>query len=124
VALGFRGQLSTDAAGRLDLKRGAITPLVNVVRYHALAAGVTISSTWDRIAAVAGAGALDEEQAGALREAFDVITRTRFEHHAQCIAAGRPAENLIDPGELAPIARADLRAALHGVRRAQRRLPV
>lgn len=123
VALGFRGQLSTDDSGRLDLKRGAITPLVNVVRYYALAAGVTISSTLDRLAAVGGAGALDEEPADALREAFDVITRTRFEHHAECIAAGRPADNLIDPGALAPIARADLRAALHTVRRAQRRLP-
>ena len=53
VALGFRGQLAVDAAtGRLDLKRGAIIPLVNLVRYHALAAGVTISNTLDRIEAV------------------------------------------------------------------------
>jgi CBS domain-containing protein len=124
VALGFRGQPSTDETGRLDLKRGAITPLVNVVRYYALAAGVTISSTLDRLAAVGGAGALAEESAEELREAFEVITRIRFEHHAECIAAGRPADNLIDPGALPPIARADLRAALHTVRRAQRRLPV
>ena len=55
VALGFRGQLATeregDHAGRIDLKRGAIIPLVNLVRYHALANGVTISSTLDRTGA-------------------------------------------------------------------------
>jgi signal-transduction protein with cAMP-binding, CBS, and nucleotidyltransferase domain len=48
----------------------------------------------------------------------------RFEHHAQLIADGRPADNLADPGALTPIARADLREALHTVRRAQKRLPV
>ena len=39
--------------GHLDLKKGAIIPVVNLVRYHALAAGVTISPTLDRIEAVA-----------------------------------------------------------------------
>jgi CBS domain-containing protein len=128
VALGFRGQLATEragaGAGRLDLKRGAIIPLVNLIRYHALASGVTISPTLDRIEAVAGAGGLPRAQADALREAFQVITRARFDHHAELITAGRPADNLIDPGSLAPIARADLREALHEVRRAQKRLPV
>ena len=60
VALGFRGQLATgrdgDPPDRLDLKRGAIIPLVNLVRFHALAHGVTISPTLDRIEAVANVG--------------------------------------------------------------------
>jgi CBS domain-containing protein len=128
VALGFRGQLATEhsgeRAGRLDIKRGAITPLVNVVRYHALASAVTISPTLDRIEAIAGAGGVSRDDADALREAFEVITRVRFEHHAELVSAGRRADNLVDPGALAPIARADLRAALQTVRRAQRRLPV
>jgi CBS domain-containing protein len=128
VALGFRGQLAVEkhgtAAGRVDLKRSAIIPLVNLVRFHALATGVTISPTLDRIDAVASAGGLDPGQAEALREAFDVITRLRFEHHAACIAAGAPPDNLLDPGALAPIARGDLREALDSVRRAQKQLSV
>jgi CBS domain-containing protein len=124
VALGFRGQLSTDSDGRLDLKRGAIIPLVNLIRYHALSAAVTISPTLDRVEAVAIAGGLDAEDAAALIEAFEVVTHVRFEHHAQLIAAGLSADNLVDPGALTPIARSDLREALHAVRRAQKRLPV
>jgi CBS domain-containing protein len=128
VAVGFRGQLATERegehAGRLDLKRGGIIPLVNLVRYHALAAGVTISPTLDRVAAVAAAGGLTEQDGASLAEAFEVITRVRFEHHAALIAAGSAPDNMIDPGELAPIARTDLREALQLVRRAQRRLPV
>ena len=124
VALGFRGQLATERDGRLDIKQGAIIPLVNLVRYHALATGVTISPTLDRIEAVTAQGGIDRAAGDALREAFEVIARVRFAHHAELIAAGRPADNLIDPESLAPIARAELREALLAVRRAQRRLPV
>jgi CBS domain-containing protein len=128
VALGFRGQLAVEKhgpdAGRLDLKRGAIIPIVNLVRFHALAAGVTISPTLDRIDAVASAGGIDAGLAAALREAFDVITRLRFEHHAALIAEGQAPDNLVDPEALAPIARGDLREALHTVRRAQKLLSV
>ena len=66
VALGFRGQLSTERDGRLDLKHGAIIPLVNLVRYHALANGISISPTLDRIEAAAAAGGLDRGDADAL----------------------------------------------------------
>jgi len=128
VALGFRGSLAVErrgaAAGRLDLKRGAIVPLVNLVRFHALANGVTISPTLDRIEAVASAGGIERGVADALHEAFEVIARLRFEHHAELIAAGRAPDNLIDPAKLAPIARGDLREALQTVRREQKRLGV
>jgi CBS domain-containing protein len=128
VALGFRGSLAVErrgeAVGRLDLKRGAIVPLVNLVRFHALANGVTISPTLDRIEAVASAGGLERDVADALHEAFEVIARLRFEHHAELIAAGRAPDNMIDPAALAPIARGDLREALQAVRREQKRLGV
>ncbi len=124
VASGFRGQLSTDGGGHFDLKKGAIIPIVNLVRYHAIAAGVTISPTLDRIEAVAMTGALDADEARGLSEAFEVIARVRFDHHAQLIAAGRPADNLIDPTALTPIVRTELREALQLVKRAQKRLAV
>ena len=91
------------------------------MRYHAIAHGVTISPTLDRIEAVASVGGLKPDAATALREAFDVITRVRFAHHADLIAAGRPPDNLIDPGALAPVVRGELREALHQIRQGQRR---
>jgi CBS domain-containing protein len=126
VALGFRGQLATgqagDPPGKLDLKRGAIIPLVNLVRFHALAGGATNSNTLDRIAAAASLGVLDRALADGLREAFEVINGIRFERHAAQVQAGETPDNFLDPEELAPIARADLREALHVVRRAQKRV--
>ena len=126
VALGFRGQLATghdgDPPGRLDLKRGAIIPLVNLVRFHALANGVTISPTVDRIEAVASVGGLERADADALREAFVVITAFASSITPRRCRPGSPPDNLVDPEELAPIARSDLREALHVVRRAQKRV--
>lgn len=128
VALNRRGQLAPErsgpAAGKIDLKRKAIVPLVNLVRFHAIAAAVTISPTLDRIEALAGLGAIDVARADALRESFEVIARLRLEHHAACIAAGRPPDNLIDVSALAPIARGELREALRTIRRGQRQVEV
>jgi CBS domain-containing protein len=128
VALGLRGQLAPqkrgEAAGRIDLKHGAIIPLVNLVRFHALAAGVTISPTLDRIEAAVSAGGIERPAGEALAEAFAVITRLRLEHHAAQIADGLPPDNLIEPDGLAPIARTELREALHSVRRAQKQASV
>jgi CBS domain-containing protein len=126
VALSFAGNFAVERhgeqAGRLDLKHGAIIPLVNLVRFHALANGVTISPTLDRIEAVASVGGLERADADALKEAFEAILRVRFERHAELIARDEPPDNLIDPKALAPIARTELREALHTVRRGQKRL--
>ncbi|MBV9048896.1 MAG: CBS domain-containing protein [Solirubrobacterales bacterium] len=124
VALSFRGQLATGREGdppdKLDLKRGAIIPLVNLVRFHALASAVTISNTLDRIEAVASVGGLERGVAEALSESFEVITRVRFGHHGAQVAAHAAPDNLLDPDELPPIARGELREALQVVRRAQK----
>jgi CBS domain-containing protein len=126
VALSFRGHLATgqhgDPAGQLDVKRGAIIPLVNLVRFHALAAGVTISGTLDRIEAAASIGVLERGVADGLSEAWAVINRIRFEHHAAQLQDGLAPDNLVAPDMLAPIARTDLREALNVVKRAERRI--
>lgn len=126
VALSFHGSLAVERrgehVGRLDIKRGAVIPLVNLVRFHALASGVTISPTLDRLEAVASVVGLDRDEADALAEAFEAITRMRLEHHAELIAQGAAPDNLIDPQSLTPIARVELREALHVVKRGQKRL--
>jgi CBS domain-containing protein len=122
--LGFRGQISTDDDGRIDLKIGGALPIANLARLHAFAAGITISGTVDRLVAAQETGQLDAETATALREAFETVSRIRLEHHAACLAGGRPADNRVDPHELPPLRRAGLREALRAVAAAQRRLGV
>jgi CBS domain-containing protein len=124
VPLGRRGQVATDRDGRIDLKIGGALPIANLARLHAFAAGITISATVDRLIAAQEVGRLDAETATALREAFETVSRIRLEHHAACLASGRPADNRVDPGELPPLRRVGLREALRAVAAAQRQLSV
>ena len=43
----------------VDLKKGGIVPIANLGRFHALANGITISPTLDRLIAAEELGALD-----------------------------------------------------------------
>jgi CBS domain-containing protein len=126
--LGFRGSLAVGRKdgerGRLDIKRGGAIPIANLARFHALTNGVTISATLDRLVAAQELGALDAETATGLREAFAVVSRIRLAHHAVQVEAGTPIDNLVDPGDLAPLARTELREAFRVVAQAQKRLGV
>jgi CBS domain-containing protein len=122
VPVGFRGKLATDDDGRIDIKMGAIVPICNLARFHAIAAGVTISSTLARLDAAEAQGSLDGEMAAMLREAFEFCTRIRLEHQARQVAARVQPDNRLTPGELPPLARAQLKEALRAVQDAQKQL--
>jgi CBS domain-containing protein len=119
--LGFRGALPDKS---FDLKKGGVIPIANLARFHALANGITISSTLDRLVAAQELGALEAETAAALREAFEIVARIRLDHHAACIEGGRDPDNVIDPKDLPPLTRVHLREAFRAVAAAQKQLGV
>ncbi|HJW74846.1 MAG TPA: putative nucleotidyltransferase substrate binding domain-containing protein, partial [Thermoleophilia bacterium] len=108
--------------GPVDIKKGAARPMANLARFHALANGLTVSATLDRLAAVEELGVLDDETAAGLREAFTTVSRVRLEHHAAAFGAGRTPDDVVDPDELPPLARLDLQAALRAIAAAQKQL--
>jgi len=106
----------------VDLKKGGIVPIANLARFHALANGITISPTLDRLIAAEELGALNKETAQSLREAFAFIWQVRLDQHAQQIRAGLPPDNLIRPDQLPPLARKELREAFRAIAAAQHQL--
>lgn len=108
----------------LDLKRGAVLPIANLARLHALAAGITVSGTLDRLRAAEALGALEPETAVSLREAFLIVSRARLRHQADAVRAGRAPEDALDTAALPPLARAELSSALRAVADAQKRVAV
>jgi CBS domain-containing protein len=106
----------------IDLKKGGTVPIANLARYHALANGITISATLDRLVAAEGLGAISKETAQSLREAFEVIYQIRLDHQAEQVGAGLKPDNIIRPEELQPAARAELREAFNAIGRAQQPL--
>jgi CBS domain-containing protein len=101
-----------------------VIPIANMARFLALSVGVTISSTVGRLAAVREAGALDDETAAGLDEAFAILMRVRLEHHAEQLETGVPTDNIVDPHALPPLARAQLREAFRAIAAAQKLLSV
>jgi CBS domain-containing protein len=121
--LGFRKTIQVDDAdGAFDIKRGAVVPICNLARFHALSAGVTISSTLERLQAAEAEGTLEPDQAAELCEAFELVTRLRLEHQVAQTEAGEPPDNRLAPDTLPPLTRSQLRAALRSIDRAQRKL--
>jgi len=106
----------------VDLKKRGVVPIANLARFHALANGITISGTLDRLVAAEGLGAINKETAQSLQEAFAVICQVRLDHQAQQIRDGLTPDNLIRPEELLPLARAELREAFQAIGRAQQQL--
>lgn len=125
--LGFRGALVVESSGEtrgVDLKQGGAIPITNLARFFALSNGITISSTIDRLVAVREAGALDAETAAALTEAFQIVMRMRLDHQAEQIQAGTAPDNIVDPAELRPLTRTQLREVFRAIVHAQKRLSV
>jgi CBS domain-containing protein len=120
--LGRRGKLATDDLGLIDLKKRGIIPIVNLTRFHSIAAGITVSSTLDRLAATEAAGALSAEAASELREAFELVLRLRIELQAGQVERGEPLGNQLDPGTLPPLTRGQLLHAFQAVAAQQKLL--
>lgn len=74
VRRGFRHKL--DAV--VDIKDGGLLPIQNMARYHALARGVTIQATLERLAAVCGLDAEGAECDRTLREASLTIKQLQL----------------------------------------------
>jgi CBS domain-containing protein len=113
---------SGEHRGSLDIKHGGVLPVVAIARYAALAAGVRVTSTVERLRASAAEGILPEPEARILEEAYDLFEALRLEHQVHQLEAGVPPDNHVDPGALNPLTRRYLRDAFRVVASVQKRL--
>jgi CBS domain-containing protein len=113
---------SGEHAGRFDIKRGGLLPIVNIARYAGLAAGATTTSTEERLRAAAAAGKLDPSAAATLEEAFELFSELRLEHQIARLEAGEPPDDQIDPKTLNKLTRRYLRDAFRAVAAVQKSL--
>jgi CBS domain-containing protein len=121
----LRGLVVEDSGehrGRLDLKGGGLVPITNLARWAGIAAGVTTASTRERLKAAADAGTLPADDARLLREAFDLLNELRLEHQVHQLRAGETPGNHLDPAELSPLMRAQLKEAFRAVAAVQKRI--
>ena len=108
--------------GQLDLKHGGALPIAALARWGAMAAGVTIASTVERLRAAADAGVLTGPDAHTLSDAFQLINNLRLEHQVQQLRAGGEPDDYIDPRELSGLMRSQLKEAFRAVTSVQKRV--
>ena len=113
---------SGEHRGHFDIKRGGLLPIVDIGRYAAVAAGVTVTPTLERLRSAAAAGTLRENEATTLEEAFDLFSALRLEHQVQQLEAGTNPDNHIDPKALNPLTRRYLKDAFRAVASVQKTL--
>jgi CBS domain-containing protein len=94
----------------------------SLARWSGLAAGVSAASTRARLAASREAGTLREDEADALRDAFELFSRLRMENQVRQLREGTEPDNLIAPRDLTPVTRTALKEAFRAVARAQNRV--
>jgi CBS domain-containing protein len=119
---GFRPQVSGlrhKLYHLIDIKKGALLPIQNLARYHALARGITIQATLERLAAVCDLDAEGAEADRTLREAYLILKQIQLQHHVEAVREGREPDNVIDTDALRPLVRANLQEALREVAAAQ-----
>ena len=123
---GFDGDAVLLADGsrgaKLDIRRSAVAPIVELARWGSAVAGVVEGSTPERLRAAAGAGALTEQDARTLADAFELALELRIAHHMDQLTAGQAPDDELDPAQISPLMRDHLRDVFRAVGSVQRRL--
>ncbi|MCG5499982.1 DUF294 nucleotidyltransferase-like domain-containing protein [Ectothiorhodospira lacustris] len=106
----------TRQAPLLNIKRVGILPIVSLARLLALADGVMVLGTRERLQAAVDSGRLSEAGGRDLTAAWDCITLLRAQHQVRCLEQGRKADNRVAVDTLSQEDRQRLREAFKMVR--------
>ena len=99
----------------IDLKHTAIAIVNNLVRTHALANGITIPATVDRLNALPANCGISPEDIKNLKDIWLFLNRLRWRHQLQ----NKVQDNFIRISDLSSIERHQLKAAFQAIHRAQ-----
>ncbi|MDD2844287.1 MAG: putative nucleotidyltransferase substrate binding domain-containing protein [Rhodoferax sp.] len=121
--LGMFGQITLSKGGdnphTIDLKHTGIVPIVDLARVYALAAGVTVANTHDRLEVSAQAGEVTGQSARDLRGALEFLGKLRIAHQARQMAQGLAPDNFLALEELSNFERSHLKEAFSVVQTLQ-----
>lgn len=108
---GIRPERTGPHRGTIDLKGRGVFPVTQAMRVYALARGLVVTNTLDRLAGVTARGDFAAAEGEELGAAYTVILRIRLAHQVAAAAAGEAPGNRVALDELDRIDRAALGAA-------------
>lgn len=120
--LGFFNRLRSDN-GRVDLKKGAIAPIVGLARLSALAAGSRERSTLERLQVAKASGhVLSRDDATSLAEIFPSMFALRLRAQLSALASGTAVDHCVRLAELSILERRHLKEAFVIIKKIQNAL--
>ena len=121
--LGLFGRITLikegEGARAIDLKHSGIVPIVDLARVYALAAGVTVANTHDRLEVSSQAGEVSAQSARDLRDALEFLGKLRIAHQSRQMAQGKAPDNFLALDELSNFERSHLKDAFEVVQTLQ-----
>lgn len=103
----------------LDLKHRGTIPIVDLARLYSLSEGIQLSNTLDRLHQLKKLKVLHGETADNLSDAHKFIADIRLQNQQKQLVSGQKATNSLDPKELSPLLRHQLKDAFSVVQECQ-----
>ena len=102
--LGFFDRFVVERSGQhrgaFHIKPRGLMPVVEAARAYALARGVTVTNTVERLGALRAQKAIPAREADDLLAAYEFLMRLRIRHHLEQLEAGEPLDDFIVPDGL------------------------
>jgi CBS domain-containing protein len=95
----------------LNLKKRGLLPIIDIVRIHALANGIAAINTHERLQALVDKKAMAMTDSRNLQDAMRMIMKIRLQKQSEQVVAGAEVSNYLNPDELSPLARKQLKDA-------------
>lgn len=103
----------------LDLKKRGVIPIIDMVRIHSLAHGISVVNTRERIEQLAKHKVLNIGDSRNLQDAFDYIMQLRVQNQVAQMVRGEQPNNYCNPKDLPELSRKNLRDAFKVVHDSQ-----
>ncbi|WP_241968746.1 DUF294 nucleotidyltransferase-like domain-containing protein [Idiomarina tyrosinivorans] len=121
VPLGLFNRLRTRSSEQgelIDIKRYGIAVINDIARLYALEAGLTDAATPQRLNALRGNRLLNRQDNQSLLDVWQFLTQLRLQHQL-AVWGTTQAKNAIDPEQLSPMMRRQLKSAFRIIKQAQ-----
>lgn len=103
----------------LDLKHRGTAPIVDLARLYCLSEGIKECNTQDRLRLLKQQKIVHPETADNLADAFKFISELRLDNQEKLLVDGKPASNNLDPKQISPLLRHQLKDAFAIVQECQ-----
>jgi len=105
----FIVEKSGEHANRLDLKKGCLTPVINIIRFSAFESNIAETCTFERLAVLKTVHSTIRTVGDDLAQAMEFISLLRIRRQLEQVSMGATPDDFINPGKLSSFEQRNLK---------------